>query len=76
MTRLQHEFAEGRLVLPDVRPASVSARAWTVLVRHVRGRVTYTALADELGVAHPTAEQLPPRRPRRCATRTWSTCPA
>ena len=36
VTRVQREFAEGRLVLPDVCPASVSERAWLVLVRHVR----------------------------------------
>ena len=58
MARLQRDVAEGRLVLPDVRPASVSERAWAVLVRHVRGRVPYAALAAELGVSLHTARQL------------------
>ena len=58
LTDLQRQFAEGRLVLPDVRPASVSARAWAVLVRHVRDRVPYAALAVELGLSDHTAGQL------------------
>jgi hypothetical protein len=55
---LQRQFDQGRLVLPDQRPASVSARAWLVLVRHVRDRVPYTALAAEMGVSQHTAHQL------------------
>jgi hypothetical protein len=58
VTDLQREFAEGRLVLPPARPASVSERAWAVLVRHVRDRVPYTALAAELRVSQHTARQL------------------
>ena len=54
VTSLQRQFDEGALVLPDTRPASVSERAWLVLVRHVRDRVPYRALATELRVAHPT----------------------
>ena len=50
-TDLQRQFAEGRLVLPDVRPASVSERAWMVLVRHVRDRVPYRVLAAEWRVS-------------------------
>jgi hypothetical protein len=55
---LQRQFAGGRLVLPDTRPGSVSERAWAVLVRHVRDRVPYAALAAELGVSEHTAGQL------------------
>ena len=58
VTSLQRRFDEGALVLPDARPASVSARAWGTLVRHVRDRVPYAALAVELRVAHPTVRQL------------------
>ena len=58
MTRVQREFAEGCLVLPDARPAGISERAWAVLVRHVRGGVSYVALAAELGVSLHTARQL------------------
>ena len=58
VTDLQREFAEGRLILPPARPASVSERAWLVLVRHVRDRVSYTALAAELDVSLHTARQL------------------
>ncbi len=58
MTRLQREFAEGRLLLPPARPASVSERAWTVLVRHVRDRVPYAELAAELDVSLHTARPL------------------
>ncbi len=58
MSGLQREFAEGRLVLPPARPASVSERAWLVLVRHVRDRVPYTALAAELRLSDHTARQL------------------
>ena len=58
LTDVQREFVEGRLVLPDVWPASVTERAWTVLVRHVRDRATYTALAAELDVSLHTARQL------------------
>ena len=58
MTDVQREVAEGRLVLLDVRPAAVSERAWRVLVRHVRDRVTYTALAAELRISDHTARQL------------------
>ena len=58
VTSLQRQFDVGRLTLPDVRPASVSERAWTVLVRHVRDRVPYAALATELDVSHATVRQL------------------
>ena len=50
-TDLLRQFAEGRLVLPDVRPASVSERAWRALVRHVRDRVPYRVLAVEWRVS-------------------------
>ena len=56
--RVQRQFAEGRLALPDVRPAALDERAWAVLVRHVRDRVPYTALAAELRVSQHTARQL------------------
>ena len=58
MSDLQCEFGEGRLVLPAARPAGISERAWTVLVRHVRDRVTYAALGAELGITQRTAKQL------------------
>ena len=58
LTDLQRQFAEGALCLPDVRPASVSERAWLLLVRHVRDRVPYAALAAELHVSPHTAQQL------------------
>ena len=58
MSGLQREFAEGCLVLPAARPAGISERAWTVLVRHVRDRVTYAALGAELGITQRTAKQL------------------
>ena len=58
VSALQREFAEGRLVLPAARPAGISERAWTVLVRHVRDRVTYAALGAELGISDHTASQL------------------
>ena len=58
LTDLQRQFAEGRLVLPDVRPAAASERAWTVHVRHVRDRVPYVALAAELRVSHDVAQRL------------------
>ena len=57
-TTLQRQFAEGRLVLPETRPASVSGRAWTALVRHVRDRVPYAELAAELQVSTGRAFQL------------------
>ena len=57
-TNLQRQVERGALQLPAVRPASVSERAWAVLVRHVRDRVPYTALAAELRVSKYTAEQL------------------
>jgi len=57
-TDLQRQVERGALQLPAVRPASVSERAWAVLVRHVRDRVPYTALAAELHVSKHTAEQL------------------
>jgi hypothetical protein len=57
-TSLQRQFDEGALFLPDTRPASVSERAWRVLVRHVRDRAPYTALAAELCVSEHTAGQL------------------
>ncbi len=55
---LQRQFAAGRLVLPDVRPAAVSERAWLVLVRHVRDRVPYVALAAEWQISDETIRQL------------------
>ena len=58
LSSVQRQFDQGRLSLPDIRPASVSERAWTVLVRHVRERVPYTALAAELRVSQHTARQL------------------
>ena len=58
MTRLQREVAAGRLVLPPARPASVSERAWTVLVRHVRDRAPYSTLGAELRISQATAGQL------------------
>ena len=58
VTGLQRQFDEDTLRLPDVRPASISERAWLALVRHVRDRVTYTALAAELDVSLHTARQL------------------
>ena len=60
-TTLQRQFDEGALRLPDVRPASVSERAWTALVRHVRHRVPYTVLAGELHLTDHTAGQLAAR---------------
>ena len=48
LTDLQRQFAEGRLVLPDVRPAGLDERAWAALVRHVRDRVPYGELAREV----------------------------
>src|SRR5919202_2476921 len=57
-TNLQRQVERGALQLPAVRPASVSERAWAVLVRHVRDRVPYTALAAELRVSKHIAEQL------------------
>ena len=57
-TDLQRQVERGTLQLLDVRPASVSERAWTVLVRHVRDRVPYTALAAELRVSKHTAQRL------------------
>ncbi len=56
MSDPQRQFAEGRLVLPDVRPAAVSECAWLVLVRHVRDWVPYTALAAELQISQHTAQ--------------------
>ncbi len=61
VTSLQRQFDEGALVLPDVRPASVSERAWTGLVRHVRDRVPYAALAAELGLSQRTVQRLAER---------------
>ena len=58
---LQRQFAEGRLVLPDVRPAVVDERARAVLTRHVRDRVPYGVLAREL--------HLEPNGVRRLAVR-------
>ena len=48
---LQRQFGEGSLVLPAVRPAAISERAWITLVRHVREHVPYRALAAELQVS-------------------------
>ena len=58
VTKLQRRFEEGTLVFPDTRPDSVSERAWAVLVRHVRDRVPYAALAAELRISDHTARQL------------------
>ncbi len=58
LSNVQHEFAEGRLVLPNTRPAGISERAWAVLLRHVRDRVSYAVLAAELRISHHTARQL------------------
>ena len=58
VTSLQRQFEEGALVLPDTRPASVSERAWLVLVRHVRDRAPYSALGAELRISPSTAGQL------------------
>ena len=43
------------MVLPEVRPASVSERAWSALVCHVRDRVPYAALAAEWRITKETA---------------------
>ena len=58
LSSVQRQSDQGRLSLPDIRSASVSERAWTVLVRHVRERVPYTALAAALRVSQHTARQL------------------
>ncbi len=58
VTSLQRRFDEGALVLPDARPEGISERAWLVLVRHVRDRVSYAALAAELRISDHTARQL------------------
>ena len=58
VTGLQRRFDEGALLLPAVRPAGVDARAWAVLVRHVRDRVPSIELAAELHVSLHTARQL------------------
>ena len=58
VTTLQRQFDEGALVLPDTRPAGISERAWTALVRHVRDRVPYAALGAELHVSQSVAGQL------------------
>ncbi len=58
VTSLQRQFDAGALRLPDVRPAGISERAWLALVRHVRDRVPYVALAAELDVSLHTARQL------------------
>ena len=54
---VQRQFDRGELRLPDTRPAGVSERAWAVLVRHVRDRVPYTALAAELRISQHTVRQ-------------------
>ena len=61
LTDLQRQFAEGHLILPQVRPAALDERAWAALVRHVRDRVPYGVLAREL--------QLGPTGVRRLAVR-------
>ena len=58
VTSLQRRYDEGTLVLPDTRPASVSARGWAVLVRHVRDRVPYAALAAEWQLSEETTRGL------------------
>jgi hypothetical protein len=55
---VQRQFDRGGLRLPDTRPASVSERAWLVLVRHVRDRVPYATLAGEVHLSQSTAAQL------------------
>ena len=60
-TRLQRQFERGWLVLPDTRPAGLSERAWTVLVRHIRERVPYAALSAELGLSAHRAHQIATR---------------
>ena len=60
-TRLQRQFAEGHLVLPDARPAGLSERAWTALVRHVRDGVPYVALATEWQISEQTIRRLAAR---------------
>ena len=55
---VQRQFDRGGLRLPDTRPAGVSERAWTVLVRHIRDRVPYTALAAEMRITGHTVRQL------------------
>jgi hypothetical protein len=60
-TRLQRQFAEEHLVLPDARPAALSERAWTVLVRHVRDGVPYVALAAEWQISEQTIRRLAAR---------------
>ena len=57
LTRVQRQFDRGWLVLPDARPASLSERAWTVLVWHVRDRVPYAVLAAELQVSPQRVQQ-------------------
>src|SRR3712207_6200237 len=57
-SNVQRQFERGGLRLPDTRPAGISERAWAVLVRHVRDRVPYTALAAELRISQHTAGQL------------------
>src|ERR671933_209275 len=58
-TNLQRQVERGALQLPAVRPASVSERAWAVLVRHVRDRVPYTGLGAVRAVI-PHAGEAPP----------------
>ena len=61
LTDVQRQFAEGCLALPARRPASVSERAWTILVRHVRDRTPYATLAAELGLSQRTVQRLAAR---------------
>ncbi len=61
LTDLQRRFAEGRLVLPNVRPNSVRARDWTALVRHGGDRVPYRELAAELHVSETRVRDLATR---------------
>ena len=48
MTDLQRRLEAGEFALPAARPPALDERAWAVLVRHVRERAPYGALADEL----------------------------
>ena len=61
LTSVQRQFDQGDLILPNVRPASASVRAWTVLVRHVRERVPYAVLATEWQVSAHVIRQLAER---------------
>ena len=57
-TSVQRQCDEGTLALPAVRPAALDERAWAVLVRHVRDRVPYGALASELHLSPAAVRRL------------------